>query len=181
MQLITPIFLVIASVGIFFGYVDPKYKDIVEDRKVEAQYDEALNRSRELQEIRQTLLDEYNEFEQEDIDRLEKLLPDNIDNVRLIMEIDGVAKSHGLSVKNLSVSGENESSSEDSIEIGPDGKEYSSMALEFSIAARYADFLNFMNDLEQSLRLVDVTSINFKTTDADFDEYRVIIKTYWLK
>jgi hypothetical protein len=181
MQLITPIFLLLASIGIFFGYVDPHYKGIVEDKKIESQYDEALNRSRELQDIRQTLLDEYNEFDPEAIARLEKLLPDNIDNVRLIMEIDGVAKAHSLSVKNLSVSADAETASDDTVQIGPDGKEYSSMNLEFSIAASYSSFLNFMNDLEQSLRLVDVTAIDFKTADADFDEYRVTIKTYWLK
>lgn len=180
MQLITPIVIFTISLGIFFGYTDPTYSKIVEQKKLEAEYVEALSKSRELQDIRESLLAEYNAFKAEDISRLERLLPDNIDNVRLIMEIDALAKDHGLSVKNLSVK-EDAKPSESGKIVGPDTSEYSSVTLDFLVPASYEDFQVFLADLEKSLRLVDVIAINFRGTSSDFDEYKVSIKTYWLK
>ena len=42
MQFITPILLFIVSIGIFFGYTDPSYGKIVEKKKLQAEYVEAL-------------------------------------------------------------------------------------------------------------------------------------------
>ena len=157
MQLVTPIVIFVISLGIFFGYTDPTYSKIVEQKKLEAEYVEALSKSRELQDIRESLLAEYNAFKPEDITRLEKLLPDNIDNVRLIMEIDALAKDHGLTVKNLSVR-EDAKADPNSKVVGPDTMEYSSVTLDFLVPASYEDFQVFLADLEKSLRLVDVVS-----------------------
>lgn len=178
MQFITPIFLIIVAVAVFFGFVDPQYKDIAKAKALESQYEEALSRSKELQEIREELLSEYNTFKADDVSRLEKLLPDNIDNVRLIIEIDAIAKKYGLSVRNLAVT---ESVGNDSGTLVAGNSDYSSVDLSFSVASSYEDFLSFIKDLEQSLRLVDVTSINFVATGSKVDDYRVTIRTYWLK
>ncbi|MEK7120933.1 MAG: type 4a pilus biogenesis protein PilO [Patescibacteria group bacterium] len=182
MQFITPIFLIVVSVAVFFGFVDPQYKKISETKTLEQQYEEALSKSRELQEIKANLLSEYNAFRPEDVAKLEKMLPDNIDNVRLIIEIDNVAKKYGLSVKNLIVREESSLvSTTNKKQIGPDTKDYSSVTLEFSVGTSYNTFLKFLKDLEQSLRLVDVVSVNFRAQGEDFDDYRVAIRTYWLK
>lgn len=182
MQFITPIFLIIVSIAVFFGFVDPRYKEISESKKLEAQYEEALSKSRELQEIKANLLSEYNAFRPEDVAKLEKMLPDNIDNVRLIIEIDNVAKKYGLSVKNLIVRDDVALTTGTSKkQIGPDTRDYSSVTLEFSVGTSYNTFLRFLRDLEQSLRLVDVVSVNFRAEGSDFDDYRVAIRTYWLK
>ena len=180
MQFITPILLFIISIALFFGYTDGTYSRVVEQKKLESEYVEALSKSRELQDIRESLLSEYNAFQPQDISRLEKLLPDNIDNVRLILEIDALAKEHGLSVKNLTVRDDSKPAT-GSKTVGPDTRDYSSVTLEFVVSSSYANFQKFLADLEKSLRIVDVTAIEFRQTGSDFDEYRVAIKTYWLK
>jgi hypothetical protein len=84
-RLIIPIVLVVITVGLFLGYIDPTYQQVKELRVEEKTFDEALDQSRELQKIRDTLLSRYNTFSQEDLSRLEKLLPDHVDNVRLVL------------------------------------------------------------------------------------------------
>jgi hypothetical protein len=63
-----------------------------------------------------------------------------------------------------------------------ENKDYNSVTLNFSIVASYGTFLKILRDLESSLRIVDVTSISFRSTDtSDVYQYDVGIKTHWLK
>jgi len=182
MQFITPIFFILVSIGIFFGYVDPQYSLIKTDKAIERQYDEALDQSKELLKIRDDLLSQYNTLDPTSLARLKKLLPDNIDNVKLIMEIDGMAKARGINVRNIIVRGETAvASASGKKPIVPDSKDYESVVLEFSFGASYEDFKKLLRDLEMSLRLVDVEVASFIASEDDFNEYKIAIKTYWLK
>src|SRR3989344_3048691 len=61
--------------GVFFMYTQPTYQ-IIQTKKVEIkQYDEALDRAAELQQLKQSLLSRYNAFNPADLTRLQKLLP----------------------------------------------------------------------------------------------------------
>lgn len=66
--IITPIILIIVSIAVFLTYTDPAYNKIKTAEKDEVQYDEALNKSRELQTIRDSLLSKYNTFSSTDIE-----------------------------------------------------------------------------------------------------------------
>jgi Tfp pilus assembly protein PilO len=67
--------------------------------------------------------------------------------------------------------------------------DYGSWDLEFSITSNYNNFLNFTKDLENNLRIVDISSIQFssgsesKTNPSLPEVYKFSfkIKTYWLK
>ena len=182
MKLLLPIFFIIVSVVIFFAYIDGAYQDIRQLRAEIAGYDEALKRSKELQAIRDTLLSRYNTFSQSQLDRIEKLLPDNIDNVRLVLEIDSIAARYGMRVSSIVVSS-GATTQADGV-VGPGTDTYNTVELSFRTAASYDDFMAFLRDLESSLRIVDVTSLAFSAPDgidADGYEYSLSIITYWLK
>ena len=98
MNLITPIFLILASVGIFYGYTDPRYRGQVNDSKnvvslmnERKQYLDALDKSAEFIELTNKLTKINNEISSDGLERLKKLLPDHIHNVRLIIDIDEMA------------------------------------------------------------------------------------------
>jgi len=99
-----PLLMLIASVGLFFAYVNPTYNGLDDLKQQSAKLDEALNKAKELQSIRDQLLSKYNTFSSEELDRLKKLLPDHIDNVRLIIDIDDIASRYGMSVTKVSIS-----------------------------------------------------------------------------
>jgi Tfp pilus assembly protein PilO len=178
MKSIVPIILVIVSIGVFFAYVSPAYGKIKTLRAEVGQYNEALDNSRELQKLRDGLISKYNTFSPSDVERLEKMLPDTVDNVRLIMDIASIADRYGMSVKNVSVE---EETGEESGEIGPDDRPYGSMLLDFSVASTYENFEQFLMDLEESLRVVDVVSLSFRSTNSGTYDYSVSLRTYWLK
>lgn len=190
MNLILPIILFIISIGIFFGFVDPNYKGssnyvesnystygVTQLRDEYAKYEETLNSSQKVLKSRDALVAKRNSITDADMERLTKLLPDNIDNLRLILEISNIAQQRNLSIKNLSVG----STVSKSAVIGPDSTPYGTVSLKFSVNSTYDNFLVFMRDLEDNLRLIDIQNVSFTATDNGFYDFNFTINTYWLK
>ncbi len=175
---IIPIILVAIAVSLFFGYIDPTYQNVKKLSVEEDRFNEALNQSKELQGIRDTLLSRYNTFSQIDLDRLGKLLPDHVDNVRLILDIDSIASKYNMRTRNVTVS---DVGSEDPNVIGTNQSVVDSVVLSFSVTATYDNFIRFIKDLEQSLRVVDLVGLSFSATEGDAFNFNVSIRTYWLK
>jgi len=179
-RIITPIFFIIAAIGLFFGLIDPTYQDVKRLRADIAQFDEALERARELTAIKEQLLSRYNSFSTEDIERLQKLLPDNVDNVRLVLDLDGIAREHDMRLQKIDVSTDGLSSSGNTV-IGPDSSSYRSVVLSFIVSAAYDDLVLFLKDLESSLRIVDMSVVSFGQPVGDKTSYQISITTYWLQ
>ncbi len=196
-RIIFQVFLVIVSVALFFTVADPLYRSedpvdpgIKKIKEEVARYDEAINKSEELVREKNKLLASKNAMSEEDRNRLERLLPDSIDNIRLVIDINNIARPYGIVLKGLrftgdkpsASSGETKSNVSNRREIAIGGNETTgSVTLGFSVTARYQTFKEFLHDLENSLRLVDVTSVAVKNSNQDFYDFDVAIKTYWLR
>lgn len=162
------------------------YVEIKEVLKEEEKFDKALDKSKELKEVRDALLSRYNTFSTNDLDRLGKLLPDHVDNVRLVLDIDHIASTYGMRIKNVNISVVKEDNDRQRGVIGPDDKLYESVGLSFSITSSYDILKQFIKDLEKSLRIVDVMSISLTSVETeeitnDLYNYDIGLKTYWLK
>lgn len=179
-KLALPALLIIVSIGLFVFHVDPTYKDIKDLTAINGQYNEARDQSKELRKVRDSLLEMYNSFTAEDLDRIKKLVPDNIDNVRLVMNIDNIASKYGMTIKNVKV---NQLDDKSGNQIILNTSDYDSVTLNFSVTASYEDFISFISDLKDSLRLVDIVSLDLSAagTDTTAYKYDLGIKTYWLK
>lgn len=179
MRTLLPVLFVVIAGGIFFGFIDPAFSRVKDVRAEEAQFDQALNRSKELQAVRDQLLSRYNTFAQADLERLEKLLPDNVDNVRLILDVDALASAYGMRIRNVALESNDSRSARG--QVGSGEARFDSLVLSFSITGSYDTFRSFLEDLERSLRLVDVGAISFSTAASGIYDYSVSVKTYWLK
>lgn len=178
MKFFLPIFFVITAVGLFFGYIDSTYDDVKVRMVEEQKFDDALDKSKELQTIRDNLLSRYNSFSTSDLNKLEKLLPDNVDNVRLTLDIDSMASVYGMRIRNVAVS---QSSVAAEGSIGPSATPYETVTLSFSVVSSYENLLRFLKDLEKSLRIVDVAKLSLVASAGSLYEYQVSVETYWLK
>lgn len=218
---IAPVILIVASIWLFFGYTNPTYTEITanperqnrsvaELRTERAEYVQALETVKEIETVRESLLTRYNSLKPEDKEKILKLLPDHIDSVRLIIDINNIASQYGMSLSKISVSAPDDKAaskasaptSPDQVapgapSVGPDSNLYGSVKLGFSVAGPYRSFLQFMDKLQSSLRLVDITSLSFssapgssaatsadpsgKAVTPDYYEYTVAIQTYYLR
>ncbi len=187
MNLITPIILIIISFGAFFGYIDPNYrgenlsngKRSIQSLRVEdARYQEALNNTTEIRKKRESLVQKRGEIDTQDLAKLEKLLPDNVDNIKLVIDMNQIAQNHSLSLKNIKL---NTSLKSEADKLGQDNNRYGTVGLSFTVSASYDNFQTFLADLEKSLRLVDITELTVAGNDTGVYDFSVSLKTYWLK
>jgi len=105
-------------------------------------------------------------------------MPNAVDNVRLVRDIDGIASKYGMTLRSVSVSFVGNSVEQ---QIGAQDEPIGMVDLSFTVTAPYRIFLNFLRDLEKSLRIIDVLSLSFSASQKDLYEYNMTVRTYWLK
>lgn len=177
MSTIASIILIIGSIAVFFGYIDPTYMNIKDLTVEKADYDRALLNSKALQAERDKFLEKFNQMNKNDKAKLSKALPDNIDNVRLIIDLDEMAKKYGMRIRNFKADVSDQKQT-----IGIDQSANGVLTLSFSTSAAYNTFLAFLRDLEHSLRIIDISSIQFSSNEtSQIYDYSLTVKTYWLK
>lgn len=181
MRVLILLILVGASIGLFVVYTNPAYQEMKVLRAQVASYDEALNKSQELRTVRDGLLAKRNTFPTEAVAKLERVLPDNVDNIRLIIDINNIAARHGLTLTDVAlgeVGGKNGERS--AVAVGVSSDTVGSVEVGFSVSATYEGFLAFLMDIEHSLRIVDIEGLSFKT-GSEVPVYSLTIRTYWLR
>lgn len=191
LQFITPIIMVTLSAVTFFFFTDPAYTEVKDLRTQQAEYNEALNNSKQLQAVREVLREKYNNFTPEDLQKISKLIPDNVDNIRLIIEIQSIAAKYNMVLTNVKFdakkTGDKEQTLEEAAAARTTNKDYGTFDLEFSTQGSYENFVGFLTDLEKNLRIVDINGLGFSVTDTTSgqgrtgNKYDFKIKTYWLK
>ncbi len=151
---IVPTFFVIVAVSIYIFFIDVTVEKIkgllarekeigeliADAQKIEAQLIE-------LNKAKSSLHPDYESV-------LATILPPKIDPLRLIIDIDGLAKERGLSIIGPQVSRASDVKK---------GGEFSRTLINFSVQAPYVVFKEFLHDLESSLALRDVTTLSFST------------------
>lgn len=172
------------SVALFFLYTKPTYDGMQGQQEQIKQYDLALDKASELQQLKQSLLSRYNSFNPNDIDRLHKLLPDHVDNVRLVLDLDTLAGKHGVALQNVVISKSDSGTQGEENVVGPSLQQYGTLTLGFSTSATYPQFVTFLTDLEQSLRIVDIIGLKMDAvggTGEPVYRFDITLRTYWLK
>jgi Tfp pilus assembly protein PilO len=195
-RFIIPILLITTSIAGFLLFTNPMYHEINVLRDQVASYNEALSNSKALENERDKLTKKYNAINPEDLVKIKKFLPDNVDNIRLILEIEKVAMPYGMVLRDVKYdTTKKEDASMETGAVQPiestqeANKEYGTWNLEFSTQGNYNNFINFVQDLEKNLRIVDVSSVEFSSevgaglnpSLAESYKYSFTIKTYWLK
>jgi len=180
-----PIILIALSIATFFLLVDPQYEKVQTLNKQKEDNDTMLQLAQDLQRKRDILRDSYNNISVDERRELEKLLPDTVDNVRLILDINNIAEEYGITIQNIDVSRDGDevksgSAKNVSSSIDRTG-DIGTIRLGFTINATYEVFISFMKDLEEALRVVDIRTLNVRKGQGPFMSYEVILDTYWLR
>ncbi len=178
-RIILPIILLAAALGLFGMYTNPNFQAIKQLSTEQAAYNQALDKAQELRAVRDQLLARRASFSDEDVNKLSHTLPDNLDNIRLIIDINNIASRHKAAISGVQLGSTQGGGAGSSLATGPSGSAVGTVEIGFSISATYDDFLAFEEDIEHSLRILDVTHISF-STGGDLNTYSYTIKTYWL-
>ncbi len=194
-KIIVPILLFILSVGLYFTYLKPAYGVYLAFKEQEERLDIAIVDSKELLKKYDVLYGEYSLITDSQKEKLSKILPDAVDIVRLVMDLDNLATNHNLSISSFEIpdmetdqlphasnrknnrSGNNEEAE----------NPVASAVLGVEIAGDYNDFKSFLFDAERSLSIMDVVAIDIKTFDITKPGvenqivYSLGLQVYWIK
>lgn len=197
MNLIFPIFLIIVSVGIFGTFLNPTYQDVKSLLVIKNQYLAKEKNAEEIIEKRKKFAQQYRSISEDSLEKLEKMLPNHMNNIKLIVDVQRIAYDHNIRIGDISLSMIDNSSGgnqqKGKIKI-VEKQGYDSVNISFSFTASYRIFKGFLEDLRRSLRLVDIASVSFSPQalpgvegqDGELniqDNYRfnMTLRTYWLR
>src|SRR6185436_8105310 len=99
--LLLPLILLCAAIGLFVLYTNGAYQEVKILNAQADSYDQALNKSQELRAVRDQLLSKRNAFPNDAVAKLQKVLPENVDNIRLIIDINNIASRHALALTDV--------------------------------------------------------------------------------
>lgn len=198
-RFIIPIILIGIALTTFFVIANPIYNDISALKMTGASYNEALDNSKALENERDKLTAKYNSINVDNLTKLQKLLPENVDNIRLILEIEQIALPYSMVLKDVKYNVVDKKADPANTTLVQGGnaingtpKDYGIFDLEFSTTGTYENFISFTKDLERNLRIVDISSVSFSSNTVNVGvnpnvnspevyKYNFKIKTYWLK
>lgn len=174
---------------VYFMYTQPTYSGVKVLKSEIAQYNQALDKAAELKLLKESLLSRFNSFDPVAVESLHKLLPDHVDNVRLVLDIDSLGARYNMPVQNVSISSpssETDEKKQTAIGSITSGKQkFDTLTVKFSTRTTYENFVQFLEALQSSLRLVDLVALTISPQGAQGGErvyaYDITIKTYWLR
>lgn len=178
MRLLLPLLLFMIAGGLFFGLTSSLFVTIDGLRLEQQRVENDLASAKELSARFNVLSEQANTIKKTDLALLESLVPKTVDTVDLLVKINGVAKSSAMLLSDVKIKTEEAKTNSTSINTVPG---LGTVTFNFSVLGSYGALKQFLANLERSLRLVDVTVINFNVADQDPNQYNIELKTYWIK
>jgi len=205
---IIPILLIIGAVGLFIGYTQPTYDGSVAALKDEiTNLDNALNAAEQFKQKEAQLTQQRNAISGEQLDRLESFLPDSVDNVQLIVDLNSLAARSGVQLSDFSIengttnsaatatsgaapvattmpvsgSGAAPLTTQSSTLALQSSEPTESLELSVSATGSYAAFRTFLTGVEQSLRPLDVVELSVQDSATGVYTYDITFRLYWLR
>ncbi|OIO50893.1 hypothetical protein CO131_02210 [Candidatus Kaiserbacteria bacterium CG_4_9_14_3_um_filter_50_16] len=175
---ILPALALLVSIGIFFTYVDPIWSGpIAASKAAIASDDQALAAASRYATQQNELATARSAIDPADLTRLSSFLPDSVDNVRLVLDLNALAARSGLSLSNINVTANTASAESANVSASSVG----SADLSLSAIGTYAALKTFLGGVEKSERLLDVKDISVKGSDTGVYTYQVQLRLYWLR
>lgn len=173
------IILIVLAIALFYTFTLPQYNKSKVKRLEAAEYTNVIDNVEKITEKRNELFLKYESISQAELDKLLKVLPDNVDTVRLALDLDTIASRYGIAIDSVQV--EKDGSGQGLIVLPEYEAPYDKVTVSFNFVSNYRNFISFLADLERSLRITNVRSIDFQVGDSSLYEHRLVIETYWLR
>ncbi len=178
---IIPIVLILIAIGLFFGYVNPTYTQSILPLRAEiAGYDSALAAAKEFTAKESELEAQKAALNPEEENRIETFLPDDVDNVQLILDLNALASRSGISLSNFDTKEVTPSQGGDHLPLSSDSP-VDSLDITVSGIGTYQSFKTFLMAAEQSLRPLDLIDLTVEVSPTGVYTYDMTFRIYWLR
>jgi Tfp pilus assembly protein PilO len=170
--------LILIAGALFFFLGRPQLSALDSLRQEKDSYKQAIDDLHKVEARKNELLAKLESVPAEDQRKINIILPEKPNIVALVSEIDSIASKRGITVRNIN-SGQQASFSGAVGEVPPE-KNYSLTTLSFDFDSSYDNMKYLLTELEGSLRLLDIRSVDFGVSDkAGQQTYKVSMDVYW--
>lgn len=216
-KFLIPILLIIGAGGVFYFLTDPiinnprTFDDATQKVgggiKALLAEKESLNKAiSDIQSLKgraQDLEATYQQIAPEQIKKLDVFLPDSVDDIQLIVDVNTIAQKSGMQVKDVKINTDLDKSGRTAVQTNAvasssplvNKPSVSKVGLSFAVVGTYSQLRAFMADLTRSLRVLDISRLSFSTQPTTASatasssqslvggqyQYQVDLVTYWLK
>ena len=172
---------IILAVLLYPFFVSPLWGEIskLQDQKAQIakgqkDVDNFIKRHDELKTVVDT-------FPEEDIDRLSQILPESVNVIGTIVDIENIVRENGFILKGSvgvddkeKVKGPNQESDTAS------QAAYDTTTFTINVVGPYSSLEPLLENLAKSLTLFDITSLSFATSDTSVYDFNISLRTYSL-
>lgn len=180
------------AIGLYFTVTKGVLAEATIIQASNNEYVTAIKNAKSLIDVRNKVLDDYNKLAPDDRVKLDKFVPKSIDNIRLIIDLNNVALRYGFALKGIQATASNTNTNTDTapniadpaLTMNPSAVSapvLDTVVVSFGVSAPYQQFISFLQDLEASLRILDISSLSVTASDSGVYDWKIELKTYWLR
>ena len=208
MRTIAPIAMAIAAIWMFFGYTMPEYAVLTDRQAVVVSYQDTLDQANQLNQLKNDLLSTYKSLPQDGVTRLNTMLPSSVDQTHFIVALTSLAAADGVTLGTVHVSSPTSAGASSngttntpstpvqtgssagfipaSVANGSAGTPqqgapsslYQTISGDITVTGSYPAVVVFLHDLEQSLQLIDISSLAVSVTNMNALQENISFRTY---
>lgn len=200
---LTSIILIVLAVGLYFTVTQSLFDGAKSVMDVNAQYTQALSHASQLTDARDELLKQFTAISDADRARLGKMIPSTVDNIRLVIDLNSLALRHGFSLSEVKAAVSSDAAGKAGAPTAAASSVFSAIVggaqnqalsaasiaapvldtvtVTFSATAGYDQFINFLQDIEANLRIMDLTHLTLTLGAGGTYNFQAQFQTYWLR
>lgn len=188
LRTVTPIISIVLAILLFMFFVQPQYEVIKGLRKDRDDYRDAAKQYDVFNQKLQEKIKQKNDFSISDKERLDEFMPDKLDSSELLVKLEQITKRHNMLFGNIKADDGvgkellgRKNSAEGEAESSGDDRQLVSLDIDFSVIGTYAQFKDFLADMESSLTLFEIVDIRLSEGgETQFQQYSLTVRSFAL-
>ena len=178
MRSIIAFLLVFAGIALIFWAGKPLWEEISTLRVEKSNIEKTLSELRNLESARDNLLSTYNSISNDDLEKLDQILPSTTDTGGVLISLEKMTQDTGIRLRRAEFKTDQKN---DVKAIQASNSMFNTLDLSLVVSSNYDSFKSFLGALERSSRVVDVTNISFSVEQTNLYEFIIQADAYFGK
>ena len=188
LRTVTPIVSILLAILLFLFFIQPQYEVAKGLRKDRDDYRDAAKQYAVFDQKLQVKIKQKSDFNMSDKERLEEFMPSELDSSVLLVKLEHLAKQHNMLFGNIKADDDagkellgRAKQTDGKTEEAAHNEELVSLDINFSVIGTYAQFKDFLADIEGSLTLFEIIDIKLaEGGETQFQQYSLTVRSFAL-
>lgn len=185
---VTPIVSIVLAILLFMFFVQPQYVVVKGLQKDRDDYRDAVKQYAVFDQKLQDKIKQKNDVSMSDKERLEEFMPSELDSSVLLVKLEHLAKQHNMLFGNIKADDDagkellgRAKNADGETDDSAHTEELVSLDIDFSVIGTYAQFKDFLADIENSLTLFEIIDIKLaEGGETQFQQYSITVRSFAL-